>query len=146
MRGYLGMHGRDVPIARAIARLLGLHQETGVEVMGLEPDGPAPQSGMSEGDLIVSLGEQPITGLEDLQKRLWRSPSGSRPRSTSCETIAGSRGLSSPANTLAWTSERLAAHPYPANRRSTTAVFWPPNPKLFESATSSFISLAAFGT
>ena len=76
VRGYLGMHGRDVPIARAIARLLGLHQETGVEVMGLEPDGPAAQSGMSEGDLIVSLGEQPITGLEDLQKRLSEIPVG----------------------------------------------------------------------
>ena len=33
VRGYLGMHGRDVPIARAIARFLGLTQETGVEVI-----------------------------------------------------------------------------------------------------------------
>src|SRR6202042_2688772 len=64
VRGYLGMHGRDIPIARAIARLLGLSQETGVEVIGLEKDGPAAQAGMSEGDLIVSLGEQPITALD----------------------------------------------------------------------------------
>jgi S1-C subfamily serine protease len=76
VRGYLGMHGRDVPIARAIARFLGLTQETGVEVIGLEQDGPAAQAGMSEGDLIVSLGEQPITGLDDLQKRLSEIPVG----------------------------------------------------------------------
>ena len=76
VRGYLGMHGRDVPIARAIARFLGLTQETGVEVIGLEPDGPAAQSGMSEGDLILSMGEQPITGLDDLQRRLSEIPVG----------------------------------------------------------------------
>jgi S1-C subfamily serine protease len=76
VRGYLGMHGRDVPIARAVARLLGLNQETGVEVMTLEKDGPAAQSGLSEGDLISALGEQPITGLDDLQKRLSEIPVG----------------------------------------------------------------------
>ncbi len=76
VRGYLGMHGRDVPIARAVVRLLGLNQETSVEVIGLEKDGPAAHSGMSEGDLIISLGEQPITGLDDLQKRLSEIPVG----------------------------------------------------------------------
>jgi S1-C subfamily serine protease len=76
VRGYLGMHGRDIPIARAIARFLGLTQETGVEVIGLEKDGPAAQAGMSEGDIIISLGDQPITGLDDLQKRLSEIPVG----------------------------------------------------------------------
>jgi S1-C subfamily serine protease len=55
---------------------MGLSQETAVEVMGLEKDGPASQSGMSEGDLIISLGEQAITGLDDLQKRLSEIPVG----------------------------------------------------------------------
>ena len=41
VRGYLGMHGRDVPLGRHIMRALGLSQETGVEVVGLEPAGPA---------------------------------------------------------------------------------------------------------
>jgi S1-C subfamily serine protease len=76
VRGYLGMHGRDVPIARAVARILGLNQETGVEVTGLEQDGPASQAGISEGDLIITLGEQPITALDDLQKRLSEIPVG----------------------------------------------------------------------
>jgi S1-C subfamily serine protease len=76
VRGYLGLHGRDVPIARAIARFLGLTQESGVEVIQLEPDGPAAQSGMVEGDLILSIGDQPITALDALQKRLSEIPVG----------------------------------------------------------------------
>jgi S1-C subfamily serine protease len=76
VRGYLGLHGRDVPIARAIARLLGLNQESGVEVFALEPEGPAAQSGMAEGDLILTLADQPITAVDDLQKRLAEIPVG----------------------------------------------------------------------
>ena len=74
VRGYLGLHGRDVPIARAIARFLGLTQESGVEVIHLEPEGPAAQSGMAEGDLILSIADQPITALDDLQKRAFGNP------------------------------------------------------------------------
>jgi S1-C subfamily serine protease len=76
VRGYLGLHGRDVPIARAIARLLGLNQESGVEVFSLEPEGPAAQSGMAEGDLILTLADQPITAVDDLQRRLAEIPVG----------------------------------------------------------------------
>ena len=76
VRGYLGLHGRDVPIARAIARFLGLTQESGVEVIHLEPEGPAAQSGMAEGDLILSIADQPITALDDLQRRLSEIPVG----------------------------------------------------------------------
>src|SRR5262249_39763948 len=61
VRGYLGMHGRDVPLARGASRDLGLSQESAVEVVALEPDGPAAQTGMAEGDLIVALAEEPIT-------------------------------------------------------------------------------------
>jgi S1-C subfamily serine protease len=76
VRGYLGMHGRDVPIPRATARDFGLSQESGVEVVALEPEGPAAQTGMAEGDLIVALAEQPITAIDDLQKRLAEIPVG----------------------------------------------------------------------
>jgi len=77
VRGYLGMHGRDVPLARPLARQLGLDQQQGaVEVVSLEPEGPASQSGMSEGDLIISLADQPISSIDDLQKRLSEIPVG----------------------------------------------------------------------
>jgi S1-C subfamily serine protease len=76
VRGYLGLHGRDVPIPRAIARLLGLSQESGVEVVSLESEGPAAQAGVVEGDMILTLAEQPITALDALQKRLAEIPVG----------------------------------------------------------------------
>ncbi len=76
IRGYLGMHGRDVPIPRLIARRLNVNQETGVEVVGLEPNAPAAQSGLSEGDIILALADQPITRVDTLQKRLTEIPVG----------------------------------------------------------------------
>jgi S1-C subfamily serine protease len=76
VRGYLGMHGRDVPIARPVARSFDLEQQTAVEVMALEPDGPAAQAGMSDGDLIIALGDQPISTIDDLQNRLADIPVG----------------------------------------------------------------------
>jgi S1-C subfamily serine protease len=76
IRGFLGLHGRDVPVARAVARQFGLEQESGVEVLALEPDGPAVQAGMNEGDLILALADHPITCIDDLQKRLTEIPVG----------------------------------------------------------------------
>ncbi len=45
-------------------------------MIGLESGGPAAQAGMAEGDLIVTLGEQAITSIDDLQKRLTELPVG----------------------------------------------------------------------
>jgi S1-C subfamily serine protease len=76
VRGYLGLHGRDVPVARHLARQFGLNQESGVEVIALEPEGPAAQAGMAEEDLIVALGDQTISSIDDLQNRLADIPVG----------------------------------------------------------------------
>ncbi len=76
IRGYLGLHGRDVPIARHLARKFGRDEENGVEVIALEGGGPATQAGMSEGDVILALADQPITSVDDLQKRLAEIPVG----------------------------------------------------------------------
>ena len=76
VRGYLGMHGRDVPIARHVARSFDLNQQTAVEVMALEPGGPAAQAGMDDGDLIIALGDQAISTIDDLQNRLADIPVG----------------------------------------------------------------------
>ncbi len=76
VRGYLGMHGRDVPIARHVARNFDLDQQTAVEVMALEPGGPAAEAGMADGDLIIALGDQPISTIDDLQNRLADVPVG----------------------------------------------------------------------
>jgi S1-C subfamily serine protease len=75
-RGYLGIHGRPVPIPKHLARQFGLTQATGVEVMAVEENGPADQAGLQEEDVIVSLGEQPATSIDDLHKQLLALPVG----------------------------------------------------------------------
>jgi S1-C subfamily serine protease len=76
VRGYLGLHARNVPVPQALARRFELTQKTGVEVLALEPDGPADQAGILEEDVIVGLGEQPVTSVDDLQKLLTQLPVG----------------------------------------------------------------------
>jgi S1-C subfamily serine protease len=46
VRGYLGLHGRGVPLARPLARFFGLTQPTAVEVVAIETGGPADQAGI----------------------------------------------------------------------------------------------------
>jgi S1-C subfamily serine protease len=70
VRGYLGLHGRDVPLAGPIARRHALDQKAAVEVLAVELGGPADAAGIDEGDLIVSLASQSVTGIDALHKQL----------------------------------------------------------------------------
>lgn len=74
VRGYLGLHARNVPLAGSIRERFELTQEGGVEVISVEPDSPADQAGLTEEDIIVSLGEQPVATVDDLHKLLTQLP------------------------------------------------------------------------
>jgi S1-C subfamily serine protease len=74
VRGYLGLHGRNVPLAAAAARRHNLTQKNAVHVMGLESGGPADQAGVLEDDLIVGLGEESTQSLDDLHRLLTQLP------------------------------------------------------------------------
>jgi S1-C subfamily serine protease len=74
VRGYLGLHARNVPLPRGLASRHNLTQTGAVEVMGIEPGGPAEQAGILEEDLLVALGEQPTTCVDDLHKLLTQLP------------------------------------------------------------------------
>jgi S1-C subfamily serine protease len=76
VRGYLGLHGRSAPVARHLARSFELDQTSGVEVMAVESGGPADQAGILEGDMIVRLGDQASTSVDDLHKMLTELPVG----------------------------------------------------------------------
>jgi S1-C subfamily serine protease len=75
-RGYLGIHGRPVPVPRHLARQFGLEQSTGVEIVSVEENGPADQAGLQEEDLIVTFGDNPVTSIDDLHKLLLQLPVG----------------------------------------------------------------------
>jgi S1-C subfamily serine protease len=70
VRGYLGLHARTIPLDPELAERWGLTQKTAVEVLAIEADGPADQAGMMEGDVLVSLAEQPTGSVDELHKLL----------------------------------------------------------------------------
>jgi S1-C subfamily serine protease len=74
VRGYLGLHARNVPLPPAAARRFGLAQTGGVEVLAVEPGGPAEQAGLLEEDILVSLAEKPMATVDDLHKLLTQLP------------------------------------------------------------------------
>jgi len=74
VRGYLGLHARSVPLAGHRARRFGLEQTAAVEVLDVEPDGPAAQAGIQSDDFVVTLGDQPVTSVDDLHKLLAQLP------------------------------------------------------------------------
>lgn len=69
-RAWLGMQGQAAPIHPRIARHLGLKAGRGVLVLYVEPGSPAARSGLREGDVIVGFKNQPVSGIDDLQRLL----------------------------------------------------------------------------
>jgi S1-C subfamily serine protease len=47
-----------------------LAKETGILVLHVEPGSPARRAGLTEGDLIVSFGNQAVGGIDDLHRLL----------------------------------------------------------------------------
>ncbi|MGH7312288.1 MAG: S1C family serine protease [Candidatus Rokuibacteriota bacterium] len=69
-RAYLGLTGRTRSVDRHLARLVGLSQQTAVEIVAVEPASPAAQAGLREGDLIVRLDAGPVARIDDLHRAL----------------------------------------------------------------------------
>jgi S1-C subfamily serine protease len=69
-RGSIGVVAQQAPISGAVAAAAGVEQDHGVWVAGVERSGPAAQAGVQAGDVIVSIGGRPTTGLDDLLRAL----------------------------------------------------------------------------
>lgn len=69
-RGYLGIAAQTAPIIRAIARTLRLTQQSGVLVAGIEPDSPAADAGLREGDIILSVDGATVRTVDELHRAL----------------------------------------------------------------------------
>jgi S1-C subfamily serine protease len=76
-RAYIGVAGQNVPLHRRVMRFHELPTESGVFVVSVEPNGPAAEAGVREGDLIVRFGDTPIAGIDDLHKLLTEERAGS---------------------------------------------------------------------
>jgi S1-C subfamily serine protease len=69
-RGYLGVGTQQVPLPAALAQKAGTTQEIALLVVSVEAQSPAEQGGMMLGDLLITLGGQPVTDAETLRAQL----------------------------------------------------------------------------
>ena len=69
-RGYIGVGGQTVPLPRRLIRYHHLPVETGILVVTVEPNSPAQQAGLAEGDVIVGFAGRPVAGIDDLHRLL----------------------------------------------------------------------------
>jgi S1-C subfamily serine protease len=69
-RAFLGVAGQNVAIPRFIARAQQLQAETGVLVIGVEKQSPAERAGIVDGDVIFTLDDMAVQGVDDLHRLL----------------------------------------------------------------------------
>jgi len=65
-RRRLGVGLAPAHVARQLRRAVGLPERDGLLVREVEVDSPAAKAGIAEGDMIVAVGEMPITSADDL--------------------------------------------------------------------------------
>jgi len=77
-RGYLGIVGRSRQLDRRLVRFYNLPLEHAVEVVTVDPRGPARRAGVREGDLIIAMNGRDVTSVDDLHRFLAEGPPGRR--------------------------------------------------------------------
>jgi S1-C subfamily serine protease len=69
-RSYIGIAGETVPLPRRIVRYYNLPAEKGVLVAGVAQGSAADRAGLIPGDIIIAFNDQPIPGIDHLQRLL----------------------------------------------------------------------------
>jgi serine protease Do len=67
-RAWIGIAGGARPLPPAVAASLG--RQRGVEVVEVIPGSPAERAGVRPEDLVVAVGDDPVLGVNDLQRLL----------------------------------------------------------------------------
>ena len=75
-RGYLGVGLQPVRLPEALRQTLKREERTAAIVLEIEPDSPANNAGLMIGDIIVSLGAEKVSRLEDIHSKLHGSAIG----------------------------------------------------------------------
>jgi len=73
-RGFLGVSLQAVALPPAMKEKL--QRDTGIILLGIEPEGPAAASGLILGDVLVAAGGHSLDGPEALAEFLERTPAG----------------------------------------------------------------------
>jgi len=69
-RGYLGFAGQTIDLPRRFVRHHQLTKTRGILVVSVEPDSPARDAGLEEGDVIVAFNGEALSGIDDLHRHL----------------------------------------------------------------------------
>jgi S1-C subfamily serine protease len=69
-RSHLGVAAQTTGIPRRIVRALGRGPETAARIFKVESGGPADTAGLMSGDLLLTLDEHAITGVDHLHRLL----------------------------------------------------------------------------
>jgi S1-C subfamily serine protease len=69
-RSIIGIAGQNVSVPRRVVRFFKLQNEKGVLIISLLNKSPAKKAGLLEGDIIVALNDQSISGIDDLHRLL----------------------------------------------------------------------------
>ena len=69
-RAFLGLAGQTRPIGRRTQRYFELPAATAVEVVSVEPNGPAYRAGLLERDLIVAVNDASVSTVDDIHRVL----------------------------------------------------------------------------
>ncbi|HEY2823897.1 MAG TPA: trypsin-like peptidase domain-containing protein [Candidatus Acidoferrum sp.] len=75
-RGYLGVGLQPVRLPEALRQTLKREEKTAAIVLEIEPDSPANRAGLMIGDIIVTLGGNTVSRLEDIHSKLHGSAIG----------------------------------------------------------------------
>lgn len=69
-RAYLGVSTQPVELQQALRQRLGIVQQSGLMLLGLEPDAPAERAGLLLGDIVLAIAGRTIEDGEALQMAL----------------------------------------------------------------------------
>jgi S1-C subfamily serine protease len=75
-RSYLGIVGMRRPLDRRFVRFYKLAKDQAVEIVGLAGDGPAAAAGLRRGDIVVTMGGQAVSSVDEIFRVLANWPVG----------------------------------------------------------------------
>jgi S1-C subfamily serine protease len=77
-RSYIGVGGQNVPLPRRLVRAANLQAESGILIIGIEPDSPAQRTELRQGDVIIGFADRAVAGIDDLHRLLTDQHIGQR--------------------------------------------------------------------
>ncbi|MDT7640693.1 MAG: hypothetical protein QOC83_4981, partial [Pseudonocardiales bacterium] len=73
-RGYLGVVGTPAPVPAAVAERY--QRSKGLRLVEVVADSPAAKAGLRAGDLVLSVGREPVTDAQGIQRQLFAESIG----------------------------------------------------------------------